>query len=234
MRIPGRRAGGVPARSAVLLAALVTALPAASAGCGASEYTYVKNSEAKTYFKVPAEWRRIDQAALEAALVDADPDSATAELNRRLTWSVAFDAEDPPDPYHLYGMGGDQPFVYALVRRLTDEQHGMISLNVMRDVFLPVTEEARTAAAERGTTFTGFELLRDDTLKPGDGLRGVRVTYNYQVPPLGMLQTFDVTSYASDEGRLYVLVLRCSARCYKERRGEFDSIAESFTVRIRP
>ncbi|WP_200826947.1 DcrB/PsbP domain-containing protein [Thermomonospora echinospora] len=188
----------------------------------------------RTYFKVPAEWKRIDQPALEAVLSDADPDSATAELNRRLSWSIAYDAGDPPDPSHLYGWGSDEPFAYALVRELTDEQHATVSLNLMRNAFLPVTEEARTAAAERGALLTGFELLRDDTLKPGDGLRGVRVAYNYQVPPLPVLQTFDVTAYASDEGRLYVLVLRCSARCYKERKGEFDSIAESFTVRIRP
>jgi hypothetical protein len=209
------------------LVALVMALSA----CGSPGYHYVKNSGEKTYFKVPAEWRKIDQKALDTTLSNDDPDSASARLRPKLTWSVAYDADSDPDPTHLYGLGSDKPFVYALIRPLSTAERDAVSLNQLRDSFLPVTTESRQALAEQGSPLTDFELLRDDELKPGGGLRGVRTTYNYMLPTLPILQTFDVTSYSSDEGRLYVLVIRCSAHCYQERKGELDSVARSFTVR---
>lgn len=213
-----------------VMASLVALVMTLSA-CGSPGYHYVKNSAEKTYFKVPSEWRKIDQKALDAALTNEDPDSASARLRPKLTWSIAYDADPSPEPDHLYGLGSDKPFVYAVIRPLTSEERGAISLNQLRDTFLPVTAESRQSLLEQGSPLTGFELLRDDELKPGHGLRGVRTTYNYMLPTLPILQTFDVTSYSSDEGRLYVLVIRCSAHCYQERRGELDSVARSFTVR---
>ncbi|MFI0444996.1 hypothetical protein [Actinomadura sp. 6N118] len=215
----------------LLAAASVIALVMSLAACGSSDYTYVKNSSEKTYFKVPAEWIKIEQKTLEAAIHSDDPDSAAAQLRPKLSWSVAYDAKSPPDPDHLYGLGTDQPFVYAIVRPLTQEERGSISLDRLRDAFLPVTEQSRQTLAQQNSPLSGFELLRDEELKPKGGVRGVRTTYNYRLPPMPLLQTFDVTSYASDEGRLYVMVIRCSARCFLDRKGELDAIARSFTVR---
>lgn len=228
MPYPRTHAGGV-----LVPLALAVLLPAALAGCGSAKYTYVKNSDAQAYFKVPAEWRKIDQRTLDQALGSADPASATARLNQRLSWSVAFDAHPSPSPAHLYGFGSDQPFVWARIQRLTAKQWDAISLDAMRNVLLPVTAEARQESAQGGSMLGSFELLRDESITPGHGLRGVRVTYNYALPPLAALQTFDQTAYVSDGGRLYLLLLRCSARCYLDRRGELDDIVKSFTVRNR-
>ncbi|MGK5555624.1 hypothetical protein ACSNOI_28800 [Actinomadura kijaniata] len=219
---------------AALLAALLAVPPVAGTvvtGCGGPEYTYVKNSGERTYFKVPAGWKRIDQRRMDAAMATDDPDSAAARQRSGVTWSVAYDAHRDPDPGHLFGTGGDQPFVYTMVRPLSRAEQGAVSLDRLRDVFLPVTEERRRELAGAGAVIDGFELLRDDVLTPGGGLRGVRTTANYRLPDQPLLQTFDVTSYVSDEGRLYVMVVRCSARCYAERRAELDTVARSFTVR---
>jgi hypothetical protein len=229
-RVPPFRSSATGLR-ALTAAVLVTLLAVAMAGCGAPSYTYAKNSADKTYFKVPRQWHKIDQSALDAALSSDDPDSAAAQLRPKLSWSVAYDAHRSPQPEHLYGLGSDDPFVYAIVRPLSEKEQGALSLDQLRDAFLPVTESSRQQMAQQGSTLSRFELLRDQVLKPDSGFRGVRTTYNYSLPTLPTLQTFDVTAYASDDGRLYVMVLRCSARCYKERGDEMDTIARSFTVR---
>jgi hypothetical protein len=223
--------GALRATPLVLLSiTLVTGL----AGCGSSHYTYVKNSAQKTYFKVPANWNKIEQRTLDESLGAEDPDSASARVRTKLTWAVAYDASKIPTPSHLYGYGFDspQPFVHAIIQPLSPDQQGVISLNTLRDSFLPVTAERREAATEQ-LGLSGFELLRDDVLTPGHGIRGVRITYNYRIPAVPLLQTFDVTSYVSDDGRLYRFVIRCSAKCYQDRSGELDAIAKSFTVRKR-
>jgi len=101
----------------------------------------------------------------------------------------------------------------------------------MRDFVLPVTDGAREAAATNGLPVSDFELLRDDVLAPRSGIRGVRVVYNYRLGP-APLQTFDQTTYVNaDTSRVYVILIRCSAACYRQRFAELDAVATSFTVR---
>jgi hypothetical protein len=202
----------------------------ALAACGSPQYTYVKNSGEKTYFKVPAGWHKIDQATLDRVLTSEDPDSASAEVRKKISWSIAYDAATDPSANHLLGTGSSQPFVYATIRQLSDSERGVISLNHLRDIFLPVTDQARQTAASQGAPFDDFELLRDQELTPGGGIRGVRETYNYTVP-LGGLQTFDLTAYLSDDGHMFLMIVRCTAKCFKQRSGELESIIKSFTVR---
>lgn len=217
----------VRALNGILL--LVTSVGALVA-CGSPKYTYVKNSGAKTYFKVPAGWHKIDQNSLDRTLSADDPDSASAQARKKISWSIAYDAAGDPSASHLLGTAGNEPFVYASVRQLTDAERGAVSLDHLRNIFLPVTDDARQAAVSQGLPFGDFELLRDQELTPGGGIRGVRETYNYAVP-LGGLQTFDLTAYVSDDGHMYVLILRCTAHCYRQRAKELDSIVKSFTVR---
>jgi hypothetical protein len=101
----------------------------------------------------------------------------------------------------------------------------------MRDFVLPVTLNAREAAASNGLQLDDFELLRDDVLPPHAGIRGVRVAYNYRLVP-GPLQTFDQTTYVNaDTSRVYIILIRCSAACYRQQLAELDGVATSFTVR---
>lgn len=218
----------------MLRALILSMIPLALSltACGDPSYHYVKNSDDKTYFKVPADWHKVDEKALNNALNSTDPDSATAAVIEKITWSVAYDADSKPSANHLLGLGSDQPFVYVTVRKLSPDEQGAVSLNHLRDLFLPVTEGGRQNAEQTGSGLQGFELLRDEVLAPGNGVRGVRTTYNYSAA-LGGLQTFDLTAYTSDDGHLYWMVVRCSAKCFKERSGELNAIATSFTVRTK-
>ena len=78
------RKGGhlASAMMAMLVAALVSA-------CGAPAYTYVTNSDAHTYFKVPREWQKIDSKELVKAI------SGGATLPPSV-WTVGYDASAKP------------------------------------------------------------------------------------------------------------------------------------------
>lgn len=222
-------------RAAVALAGTV-ALAVTAGGCGQPEFHYVKNSERKTYFKVPNAWHQVDQEDLDRIVAGADPASATAQLRSELIWTVAYDAQDDPAVTHIFGFGvTPEPVVWAKVERLTPTVSGAVSFDLLRDAVLPVTEDARKSAAEQGNPLGAFELLHDEVLTPAKGLHGVRVVYNYDLPAGGTLHTFDQTALVNDDASvLYLLLVRCTAACYRDRANELAGIVHSFTVRSSP
>lgn len=212
-------------------AATVAAVIAGTGACATPEFTYVKNSDQRTYFKIPHGWHEIGTDSLDDVLSGTKPDSATSELRQRLWWSVAYDASADPTPDHLLTSDITQaPIVYARVAQLTESQQNAVSLDMLRNMLLPVTTEAREAVAST-TQLTGFELLHDEVLTPANGLHGVRVIFNYELA-YGVLHTFDQTALVNNDGsKLYLLIIRCSGSCYRERSSELDTVATSFTVR---
>jgi len=233
----------------VIAAVCVTAV--ALAGCGQPEFTYVKNSEQHVYFKVPFSWHQVDQHEVENFFLGEDPES---ELGQRISqlrpWSVAYDEADQPVAAHFL-MASEQPFVYARVEYLTASERDHVSLDVLRDTIFPVSESQRATLAQQMTDaekagqssfypFQEFEPIDDVVLNPGHGLRGVRVIYNYryasQDPPMKTgAYTFDQTALLSEDStRIYLLIVTCSATCYRERKADIEAIASSFTVRSSP
>jgi hypothetical protein len=209
----------------------VAAVLLGTASCGQPEFTYVKNSGQKTYFKVPHSWHQIGTSDLDDVLGGTNPDSAASQVRQQLWWSVAYDASADPAPAHLLTNGvTEQPIVYARVATLTKGQQNAISLDMLRDMFLPVTADAREAAAE-ALPLTGFELLHDEVINRPNGLHGIRVVYDYELG-FGVLHTFDLTAMVNnDSSKLYLMIIRCSSSCYRERASEIDTVATSFTVR---
>ena len=58
------------------------------------------------------------------------------------------------------------------------------------------------------------------------------IIFNYRVGGQGELSTFDQTAYTNDDAsRMYLLLIRCSARYYRDRGSEVRDVATSFTVR---
>lgn len=215
----------------LLLTPLVSVLLiVAIAACGSPEFTYITNSSQKTYFKVPMRWHEIDNSSLDQMLAPSGEDPAAAEARRQRVWSVAYDADANPSAGHLFG-AVDQPFVYATVAQVAESERGAVSFDKLRDFVLPVTEGARTTAQQAGFPLQGFQLLGDDVLTPGTGIRGVHDVFSYRYPD-GSVQTFDETAYVNDDAsRVYLLLVRCSARCYREQQDELKLVAKSFTVR---
>ncbi|GAA4683715.1 hypothetical protein [Phytohabitans rumicis] len=200
--------------------------------CGAPEYEYVKNSDHKTYFKIPSTWEKVNQDSLDEWAVGADPSSATAKIRDQLLWTVAYDADaDDPAVSHVYGMlPTPKPVAWAKVEQLLPEQSDSVSFDALRNAVMPFTTDARDAATQAGSMLTDFEPLRDEVLTPEKGLHGVRVVFNYSL--LGQLHTFDLTALVNDDASLlYMLFIRCTAKCYADRADELEGIVTSFTVR---
>ncbi|GAA2204542.1 hypothetical protein GCM10009850_004160 [Nonomuraea monospora] len=201
--------------------------------CGQPEFTYVSDKSGTTYFKVPASFTQLDAYPIELYLSGDHPNSQAALLRAQRVWSTAFDQSADPSVNHL--LGSTEPFVYATVHQLTEEQRDSISLNRLRDFVLPVTEEMRTAylqqamAMSQPPMFSRFEPISDEVLSLDSGARGVRVRFNYQIG--NDVQTFDHTAILDEKGAtVSVMLIGCQSLCYAKRAAEFDKIASSFKL----
>ena len=214
--------------SAALIRSVAVVLLALLVGCGAPKYTYVTNSDDRTYLKVPASWRQISQRELDEA-IGLDPALSAKE---RGLWLEGYDADASPSPLHLFGSHAPAPAALVSVRQVPTSLRGQLSLDGLRDLFFPVSPAARErAAANPGARFSDFALITDQVLTPGGGLRGVHVVYRYRLgtaPP----QMINQTAYLNDDAsKIYVLFVRCSTECYKQRQREIEGVVSSFTVR---
>ncbi|MFF4774332.1 hypothetical protein [Microtetraspora fusca] len=213
-----------------------SAVVAGLSGCAGTAYTYVRDDTGATYFKVPSAWRKVDQGSLDGKLF-GDPQSETVRLQKKLTWTVGFDAHATPSADHLLIPGSvaeDRPFVMAKVQTLTPAQRDEASLNTLRNssgLPVAVSEEARQQfESSAASPFKGFEVLSDQVLPMRDGIRGIRTVFNYRLLG-GPVQTFDETAYLSADGsHVSTLLIRCTAACYKQRAKEIDLVARSFKV----
>jgi hypothetical protein len=206
---------------------VLAVVAAGLSACGAPSYTYIKNTADSTFFKVPSSWRPIDQKTLETALGGEQ----TAASGQQAAWMVAYDAHENPSPTHLVESDTGRPIVYATVRRLAPPARGQVSFDSLRDMLLPVTSAARAGQATETAVFTDFGLVEETVLTPGSGIRGVHEVFRYRVQG-GPPQMFDQTSYVNDDAsKVYVLLVRCSAECYEQRRDEIQDVVSSFTVR---
>jgi hypothetical protein len=228
---------GFGGRMRMIATAGVTVAVMLVAGCGESQYTYVSNTEDKAFFKVPSGWSEADVKPIDDyfawSLFDVEPDSATRGQVDQIIWSAAYDADEEPTGHHMvtsYPTGA--PVAYSLVLHMPEPLRGPVSLDYLRNIFLPVTESVRAAYDQAGDSgLSGFELLADEVLTPAEGIRGVRVVYNYRLSS-GVVHTIDLTAHANnDSSIIYLLLIRCTAACYTERADELNEIATSFTVR---
>ena len=195
--------------------------------CGAPQFTYVANSDGHAFFKVPGGWHKISDAALAKALHGGNGGSAQAGG----MWSVGYDGSAAPSASHVFGSVVQKPFVFALTEPLNAAASNSMSYNELRDIFLPVTSPTRQSARSGGFPLTGFHLLRDDVLTPGQGVHGVRVTFDYTFPN-GTADTFDQVAFTNaDNTEIYLLVLHCTVACYQHNHSEIDTVMQSFTIR---
>lgn len=205
----------------VLLVAII------ATGCAAPQFTYVSDTGANAYFKVPFGWHRISDVSLAAQF--KTPTSALGQAAG--TWDVAYDAASAPAAVHLFSPNASQPFAFAFVTPLSATASNAMSYNGLRDVLLPVTSAARSQATRGSFPLTHFKLLRDTVVTPGQGVHGVWDTYEYTYPG-GITDTFDQIALTnSDSTQLYVLMVHCVATCYSHNHDQLDTIMSSFTVR---
>jgi hypothetical protein len=205
----------------VLLAGILgTALLTA---CGAPAYTYVADSSAGTYYKVPYSWHQIGQKDLAAALKAEGSSSAGV-------WSTAFDAGAAPSADHFLASNVSQPFVFAEVGQLSATVSNELSYNMLRDFMLPVTSTTRQSDAKSNFPLTDFKQLRDQTINGSRGVHGVRETFQYTFPG-GVVDTFDEDVLTNaDQTEVYFLMVHCTDSCYSQNQDSINTIMSSFTV----
>jgi hypothetical protein len=206
------------------IAGLGAGLALLLAGCGAPHYTYVANTTSNTYFKVPYGWQPIKSTALIKAITGGSSSSDGA-------WTVGYDASRVPSAQHVLGTVTTSPFVYASVGQLNQSTQDLLSYNVLKDFFLPVTSTARTTASQDGFPLTDFKLLASANLAPGQGVHGVSETYDYTFPG-GRVVTFDQIALTnSTDTEVYLLLVHCTATCFSQNKTQISTVMNSFTVR---
>jgi hypothetical protein len=203
---------GLVGGCALLLGVTVT-------GCGAPQYTYVANSSANTYFKVPYGWHEIGAAALKKVTGSSSG-----------VWTVAYQGGSQTSAEDFLSFDTSQPFVFAEIGTLSATGMNELSYDSLRDFFLPVTSTARSTASSEGFPFTGFSQIRDQVLTPGQGVHGVRETFDYT--DNGVTDTFDEIALTNpDQTKVYFLVLHCTSSCYSSDKTEINDVMSSFTIR---
>ncbi|HET9080431.1 MAG TPA: hypothetical protein VFO01_07925 [Trebonia sp.] len=194
----------------------------ALSGCGAPAYTYVADSAAGTYYKVPAQWHQISQKDINAAIQAAGGSSTGV-------WSTAFDASPQPSADHNNSVDLAQPYVFAQVGQLSSTGSSQLSYDAMRDIWLPVTATARQQDASAGFPGTNFTQLRDQVISAKQGVHGVRETFQYTFN--GVTDTFDEKVLTNaDQTALYILQVHCTETCYSQNQNNINTIMTSFTV----
>ena len=192
-------------------------------GCAAPQYTYVANSGASTYFKVPNGWHKISDSSLADVLKQETGSSGGG-------WSVAYEAGRSPTAKDFLDFGAAQPFVFAEVGVLSSTASGALSYDTLRDFFLPVTSATRQEYDAEGFPFTDFQQIRDQVLTLAQGVHGVRETFDYT--DSGQADTFDEIALTNaDQTEVYLLVLHCTTGCYSADQTQINDVMTSFTIR---
>jgi hypothetical protein len=192
-------------------------------GCGAPGYTYVADSSAGTYYKVPHAWHAISQQSLNAELQAAGGSGEGV-------WSTAFDAGSAPSAGHFLDGNVTQPFVFAEVGTVSSTVSNELSYNMLRDFMLPVTSSTRQSESQEGFPLTDFKQLRDQTITGKQGVHGVRETFQYTFPN-GVADTFDEDVLTNaDQTVVYFLMVHCEESCYSQNQTNIDAVMTSFTV----
>jgi hypothetical protein len=194
-------------------------------GCGAPAYTYVADSPAKTYYKVPSGWHSLSGSSL-------DDQVHTQVMNLAGTsglWYTAFDADQSPSGQNFIDFRVSKPFVAAEVVPLRQQAVDIVSYDFLRDFLLPVTTNSRQAAAQQGNPLSNFSWLRDDQVTGKGGVHGVRETFQYTLNGVADTWDEDVLTNAN-QNTVYFLVAHCTTTCYAQNRKDIDAVLSSFTV----
>jgi hypothetical protein len=219
------------------LALTVAAATSALSACGSPDYEYVRNTEARTAFKVPIEWTVFDEATLQGE--QAGPPVDTPDP---VEWLIGLDADPAPTVEHVLTQGGyfsDYPQGIAAVLQLTAEQRDGINYGALRNLILPIDQIQDQVGRE------AVQVLAYDDRIEKDGFRGLHMEAQIWASALegdvttdGGAVLFDdrfvqisQTAYmdpASD--KVYVLAVLCSAECYGRNRGDIESVIDSWAV----
>jgi hypothetical protein len=215
-RHPRIRAGAV--------VACIVAFGALSAACTGTGFTYVKNTQARSYFKVPSDWKLFEEDEIFASKINNLSPQGEAAAKAAL-WMIAFDADPKPSLDHLLDGASTYPEGFAQVRQLSQQARDAVSLAFLRNVLFPVDQIAAQSSGD-------LEVLRSQELVQQDGIHGLRLVFNVRREDafLTVDQTVLVDAATT---YLHLFVIGCEANCYVANTRLIDDIVTSWTVKER-
>lgn len=214
-RLVSERASRLAAAPLVLLFLL--------AAC-TSSYTYVRNSDVKTYFKIPNNWELFQEDEIfRSQILGLSPQGEAAA--KASIWMVAFDAAPKPSLDHFFSGSSPYPAGFAQVRQLGPEQKDSISLASMRNSVFPLNQLQVQDP-------TSVEFLQNEDLVLEGGIHGNRIVFNVRLGDT--FYTVNQTGLLNPETSLmYLFIIGCEARCYLKYQESIDSVVSSWTVKER-
>lgn len=221
---------------------LVVAVASTSlAACGSPSYEYVRNTEAKTAFKVPHEWTLFDEAAMQG-----DPPGAQASTPDTIEWLVGLDADPSPAREHVLSLadGYDTAFPQgmAVVYQLSTQVRDRVNLELLRNLLIPIDQIRDDVGVE------AINMIAYDDHLDVDGFRGLHLEAQVSISALETVEGIGGAGGASllvsddylhinqtaymdpTTDKVYILALLCSADCYARNRSDIETVVNSWAV----
>jgi hypothetical protein len=214
--VTGRRIRSKRRGVRLCAAVLLGPLALVGAACSSTGYSYVKDSDDRTYFKVPDQWTLFDQDALVKGLSPRERDAAL-----ETSWQVGFDASPKPRLGHLLDPSSKHPTGIASVEELDFDSSDNASLATLRNYFIDVDSALDAGQAE---------IVAYEPLEPDGGFRGFHLVFDLELDG-GRTITFDQTTLMDQSSsKLYNLIITCGARCYADNQDKIERVVDSWTV----
>jgi hypothetical protein len=224
------------------LALTVVAAASFLAACGSPEYEYVRNTEARTAFKVPTDWTVFDEATMLGET--AGPGASTPDP---IEWLVGLDGDPAPSRDHVLSLASGYDTVHpqgiAGVYRLSSTVRDQVNLQVLRNLILPIDQVRDDVGAE------ALNMIAYDDRLDQDGFQGLHFEAQVSMsalefvlgasgdgddPPTLLDDDYlhiNQTAYVDPSSdKVYILAVLCSADCYARHRGDIDTIVNSWAV----
>ncbi len=232
-----------PGRSASIVGVAVL-LALAAAGCGSSEFQYVRNSDTGTGFKIPSDWAVYDKDAFLRR--GGGPSASTPDP---IQWLVALDGDPSPSVGHVLNQTNlltEHPEGLALVFKLSPENRDKASLSMVRNFLVPIDQLLQLGSDN------AVMMSYDDSIDGDANLHGVRLVFEFRPSALGQLGTdqggvtgggataafsdafvvVDQIAYLdANSDNVYLMALMCSADCYDRYKTQIDNSIGSWTVK---
>jgi hypothetical protein len=223
-----------------VLVALGALLLVSLTACGQPEYRYVRNTEARTAFKVPHGWEVFDESQVQSG-------EGQATTPDPVDWLVGLDADPQPAPGHILSaqdeLTTEYPQGIAAVITLNTELRDRASVSTLRNLVLPVDSLLQEIGAEAVT------LISYDDRIVKDGFRGMHMEVQVAASALKALnagtagagsapsflsdsyiQMSQTAYYDPSTDKVFFLAVLCDANCYSRNRGDIETVINSWAV----
>jgi len=203
------------------VAICVLAVAFVGAACSSTGYHYVKNSDDRTYFKVPDAWKLFDEEqVLKAYAKDLSPRQRAAE--RDTSWQVVFDASPKPSLEHLGDPKAKHPNGIAVVRELSFDDADSLSLGSLRNLFYDVDNAVQNQMGE---------IIAYEPLELDGGFHGFHLVADVDIQNGGVVTLDQTTLVDQATSKVYTLLVTCDSNCYDDNVDQIERVVDSWTVR---